>query len=89
MSYAFQSAEFIGANKANPALGDQVVVRLVDATDPANPDVKEHTWTYTAGRTPAAWRNMIKAEVVAHLAALNAQQGRNRTDASGDFRPQG
>lgn len=54
--------------------GDSVTVYLTENADPENPQRKQMAWPYHADQTPTEFRNMVKAEIKAHLRALNRKQ---------------
>ncbi len=86
MTWTYDRARFYGT-KTSPKTGDYVEVRLVNNDSSGESDYHTLKWGFDKadGLSSVQFRNMVKAEVKAHLKHLNRQPVEHIVD--NDFDP--
>ena len=86
MAWIYQKAKMKGS-KGKPAAGDSVTMVLVDDStlEDETPVTKEFTWGYDGTQAWGQFKKMVRDEVKAHLAHLNAMAAED--DVSAEFDP--
>ena len=85
MTWKYNRATFHGS-KTNPQPGNYVTVYIQDDADP-EPALHElsHTFTFDGTKTKLHFAAIVKQEIKAHIAALNAAL--QEADATSEFDP--